>query len=136
MVLPNFHPQIGYRKVRNLRIDVNKLVGKVSINLPHIWNHPQKKKFANFTNLETFTNVILHFLSQPEFLYMSLPESPKVSCELWQRSNLQNFSSTDDSRYTVLRHAKFITSRKVSCLCSQHNYPCMHLLVKLSKLYT
>ena len=55
-LLVSFCLQITYRKVRNLRIGVNKLVGKVLINL--------------------------------------------------------------------LCHAKFITSRKVSCLCNQHNYPC------------
>ena len=40
MVLPfilfvSFHLQITYRKVRNLRIGINKLVGKVFINLLH-----------------------------------------------------------------------------------------------------
>ena len=37
--------------------------------------------FANFANLEAFTNVFLHFLSQLEFLYMRLPESWKFSHE-------------------------------------------------------
>ena len=32
-------------------------------------NHPQKKSFANFANLEAFANVFLHFLSRLEFLY-------------------------------------------------------------------
>ena len=34
-LLLTFHLQITYRKVRNLQIGVNKLVGKVSINLLH-----------------------------------------------------------------------------------------------------
>ena len=33
LLLVSFHLQIAYRKVRNLRIGVNKLVGKMSINL-------------------------------------------------------------------------------------------------------
>ena len=32
-LLVNFHLQIAYRKARNLQIGVNKLVGKVLINL-------------------------------------------------------------------------------------------------------
>ena len=32
-LLVNFHLQIAYRKVRNLQIGVDNLVGKVSINL-------------------------------------------------------------------------------------------------------
>ena len=35
LLLVSFHHQITYRKVRNLQIGVNKLVGKVSINLLH-----------------------------------------------------------------------------------------------------
>ena len=34
-LLVSFHLQITYRKVRNLQIGVNKLVGKVLINLLH-----------------------------------------------------------------------------------------------------
>ena len=34
-LLVSFHLQITYRKVRNLQIGVNKLLGKVSINLLH-----------------------------------------------------------------------------------------------------
>ena len=40
-----------------------------SIRVPYNGNHPRKKSFANFANLEAFANVFLHFLSQPEFLY-------------------------------------------------------------------
>ena len=32
-------------------------------------NHPRKKSFANFANLEAFANVFLLFLSQLELLY-------------------------------------------------------------------
>ena len=48
-----------------------------AIQMPHahavllyIGNRPWKKKFMNVTNLEAFTNIFLHFLSQLEFLYM------------------------------------------------------------------
>ena len=41
----------------------------LNIKIPYNGNHPQKKKFANFANLEAFVNVFLHFLSRPEFLY-------------------------------------------------------------------
>ena len=34
-LLLSFHLQVAYRKVRNLQIDVNKLIGYVSINLLH-----------------------------------------------------------------------------------------------------
>ena len=37
--------------------------------IPYNGNHPRKKSFANFANLEAFANVFLHFLSQLEFLY-------------------------------------------------------------------
>ena len=30
--------------------------------VPYIGNHPRKKKFTNFVNLEAFANVFLHFL--------------------------------------------------------------------------
>ena len=42
------------------------LVGVVSITIQGILyngNHPQKKGFMNFANLEAFTNVFLHLLS-------------------------------------------------------------------------
>ena len=44
-------------------------------DIPYNGNCPWKKKLMNFANLEVFTNVFLHFLSQPEFLYIRLPES-------------------------------------------------------------
>ena len=53
--------------------------------VPYNGNHPWKKSFANFANLEAFANVFLHFLSRPEFLYMRLLESRKFSRELRQR---------------------------------------------------
>ena len=49
------------------------------------WEYSVEEKFTNFTNLEAFMNVFLHFLFQPEFLYMRLPELQKFSRELWQR---------------------------------------------------
>ena len=53
--------------------------------IPYNGNHPRKKSFTNFANLEAFANVFLHFLSQLEFLYMRLPESRKFSRELRKR---------------------------------------------------
>ena len=57
----------------------------IYVDIPYNGNHPWEKSFANFANLEAFTNVFLHFLSRPEFLYMRLPESRKFSCELQPR---------------------------------------------------
>ena len=54
-------------------------------SIPYNGNHPRKKSFVNFANLEAFANVFLHFLSRPEFLYMRLPELQKFSHELRQR---------------------------------------------------
>ena len=51
----------------------------------YIGNHPQKKKFTNFANLEAFMNVFLHFLSQVEFLYMRFLELQNFSRKLSQR---------------------------------------------------
>ena len=71
--------------------------------IPYIGNCPWKKKYANFANLEAFVNVFLHFLSQLEFLYMGLPESQKsFLANYGKEGNSQNFSYTDDSRYTVV----------------------------------
>ena len=62
---------------------------KVNTNIvPYNRNHPRKKCFTNFTNLEAFANVFLHFLSRPEFLYMRLPKSRKFSRELQQRRQI------------------------------------------------
>ena len=52
-----------------------KLYSENYTQLPYNGNHPRKKSFANFANLEAFADVFLHFLSLLEFLYMRLPES-------------------------------------------------------------
>ena len=59
-------------------------------SIPYIGNRSQKKKFANFANLEAFTNVFLHFLSQLGNLV-----------NYGKEGNLHKFSFTDNSRYTV-----------------------------------
>ena len=46
--------------------------------LPCNGNHPRKKSFANFANLEAFGNVFLHFLSWLEFLYNEITWIAKV----------------------------------------------------------
>ena len=45
-----------------------------------------EEKFANLMNLKASGDVFLHFVSQLEVLYMSLPELRKLSHELWQTS--------------------------------------------------
>ena len=51
-------------------------------------NHPRKKSFTNFVNLQAIANVFLHFLFRPEFLYMRLPESRKFSHEILRRRQI------------------------------------------------
>ena len=46
-LLLSFHLQIAYRKVRNLQIGVDKLVGKVLINLLH---HEKSVVLSMFTS--------------------------------------------------------------------------------------
>ena len=53
-------------------------------------NHTRKESFANFANLEAFTNVFLHFLSRPEFLY--------ILASYGKEGNSRTFSSADDSQ--------------------------------------
>ena len=50
------------------KLDFN-MISK-DLQILYIGNRPQKKKFANFTNLEVFVNVFLHFLISAEiFIY-------------------------------------------------------------------
>ena len=49
-LLVSFHFQIAYRKLRNLRIDINKLIGKVSINLLHHTKFITSCKVIHFCN--------------------------------------------------------------------------------------
>ena len=82
---------VGYTSFSSL---CGTLITKLgSVILPYNGNHPRKKSFAN---LEAFANVFLHFLSRPEFLYMRLPE-----VNYSKEGNSRNFSSADNSRYTV-----------------------------------
>ena len=64
-------PYIGLKHITMLGVyNKGRIENKSNAcSIPYNKNHPQKKNFANFANLEAFTNVFLYFLSLLEFLY-------------------------------------------------------------------
>ena len=75
---------------------------KVNLDaVPYNKNHPRKKSFVNFANLEALASVFCTFYLGRNFYIMRLPELQKFSRELQQRRQFANFSSMNDSHYMV-----------------------------------
>ena len=64
-------------------------------------NCPRKKKFVNFANLEAFANIFLHFYLSQNFYIKDCLNCASFLASYCKEGNSQNFSSADDSHYTV-----------------------------------
>ena len=67
--------------------------------LPYNGNHPRKKSFANCLCVKTFAIQAISYIKIPA-------EIKSVRKHSRMLPDSRNFSSADDSRYTVLRHAE------------------------------
>ena len=87
----------------------------------HIGNCPQKKKFANFVNLEAFVNVFLHFFISAGIFIYEIGWITKVFSQTMVKMVIRKTflpRMISDIQYIVLLQSKLIWQGIMQCFIS------------------